>query len=104
MYLFISMSAALSFAIGGIFMQLSEGFSKPLPSLLVYLCFAIGASLQIYATNVSSVGITYILVLGLEAVIVFMMSNFLFKEPYSAFKMAGIILVVIGIVFLRAES
>lgn len=103
MDLFISMSAALSFAIGGMFMQLSEGFSKPLPSLLVYLCFAIGASLQIYVTNNSSVGITYILVLGLEAVLVFLMSNFLFKEPYWAFKVAGIILVVVGVIFLRSE-
>jgi multidrug transporter EmrE-like cation transporter len=104
MYLFISMSAAFSFAIGGIFMQLSEGFSKPLPSLLVYICFGIGASLQIYATNASSVGITYILVLGLEAIMVFLISNFIFKEPYSLLKVAGIILVVIGVVFLRAEK
>jgi multidrug transporter EmrE-like cation transporter len=97
------MSAALSFAIGGMLMQLSEGFSKPLPSLLVYLCFAIGASLQIYVTNNSSVGITYILVLGLEAILVFLMSNFLFKEPYSILKVAGIILVVVGVIFLRSE-
>lgn len=104
MYLFISISAALCFAIGGIFIQLSEGFSKLIPSLLVYICFAIGASLQIYATNNSSAGITYILVLGLEAILVFFISNFMFKEPYSLVKMLGITLVVVGVIFLRSEK
>ena len=49
-------------------MKFSEGFSHPIPSLLVYLLFLVGASLQIYITNNSHLGITYILVIGLETV------------------------------------
>lgn len=39
MYLFIAIIAALSYSVGGIFMKLSEGYEKLVPTVLVYLFF-----------------------------------------------------------------
>ncbi|MDX2213001.1 MAG: SMR family transporter [Oculatellaceae cyanobacterium bins.114] len=104
MYFLIAVIAALSYTVGGVFMKLSSGFSQLVPSVMVYLFFLVGASLQIYLTNNSHLGITYILVLGLEAVCAALFSALLFKEGYTTFTIIGIMLVVAGTAFLRAEA
>lgn len=104
MYLLLAIVAALSYTIGGVFMKLSEGFSHLVPSLFVYLLFLIGASLQTYITNHSHLGITYVLVIGLETICATLLSVFVFKEQYSVLSMIGIFLVAMGAAFLRAEA
>lgn len=102
--LLLPIAAALSFTVGGVFMHHSEGLSKFIPSLMVYVTFLLGASFQTLATHQSGMGLTYILVLGLEAVIAVLFSAFLLKEGYSALKLVGIFLVTIGVVFLRSGN
>ena len=104
MYLLLAVIAALSYTIGGVFMKFSEGFTHPIPSLLVYLLFLLGASLQIYITNNAHLGVTYILVLGLETVCALLFSLIVFREGYSTFTLIGILFVVLGAAFLRAEA
>jgi multidrug transporter EmrE-like cation transporter len=104
LYLLLAVIAALSYTVGGVFMKLSEGFSNLVPSLLVYLLFLVGASLQTYLTNNAHLGITYILVLGLETVCTVFFSLLVFKEGYSTLTIVGIFLIIIGAAFLRAEA
>jgi small multidrug resistance pump/quaternary ammonium compound-resistance protein SugE len=104
MHLLISIGAAICFTIGGIFMEFSKGLSQPIPSTFIYISFLAGASLQALATNSSGMGMTYILVLGIEAILAVVFSAFLFREGYSSLKLLGIFLVVVGIVFLRSEN
>ena len=50
-------------------------------------------------------GITYILILGLEALIAILLSVLLLKEEsYSFLKLVGILLVVMGVAVLRSKS
>jgi len=100
----LSIAAALSFTVGGVFMQLSEGLSKALPSLMVYVMFLAGASLQTMATRYSGMGLTYILILGMEAVLAVLFSVLLFKEGYSFLNVAGMVLVTVGVVFLQTGN
>ncbi len=100
----MAIGAALAFTTGGIFMQQSEGLTKWMPSVMVYLLFALGASLQTLVTRHSGMGLTYILVLGLEAVLATLFGIVLFKEGYSLLKISGIFLVTLGVVFLRTEA
>jgi small multidrug resistance pump len=104
MYLLMVLAAAVSFTVGGIFMKFSQGLSYLTPSLLVYFFFCIGASLQTLATNKSDLGVTYILVLGLEAVLALLFGIFIFKEHYSFLKLLGVSLIVTGIIFLRTSN
>jgi multidrug transporter EmrE-like cation transporter len=104
MHLILAAVAALLYATGGIFMKLSMGFSQPLPTVAVYVFFLLGASMQIYITNNAHLGITYVLVLGLESLCAFLFSLLIFKESYTPLTTLGVFLVVMGTAFLRAEG
>ncbi|MBD1868995.1 small multidrug resistance protein [Cyanobacteria bacterium FACHB-471] len=106
MDLLLSAAAAFCYTLGGVFMQNSEGLTKFAPSLLIYLCFIAGATLHTIAVRVAnSMGITYILILGLEAVLAVLFSILLLKEEgYSFLKLIGIVLVVVGVALLRAKT
>jgi small multidrug resistance pump len=102
MSLLIAITAALSYTIGGILMKLSQGLSVPLPTVGVYVLFLLGATLQTILTNGADLGITYILVLGIEAVMATLFGTYIFQERLTFLNFSGIILVVIGVAFLRS--
>jgi small multidrug resistance pump len=105
MYLIIAVGAALSFTIGGIFMQMSQGLSQIVPTALIYLCFGLGATLQTLVMHKSGeMGITYVLIVGLEAILAVGFGILFFQEGYSPLKLVGITLITIGVVFLRSGS
>jgi multidrug transporter EmrE-like cation transporter len=104
MYLLTAILAAFAYTVGGVFMKLSAGFSEFIPSLMVYVCFLVGATLQIFLLNNAHMGISYILVLGLETLAAALFSLFFFKESYGIITMVGIFFVVLGTAFLRAEA
>jgi multidrug transporter EmrE-like cation transporter len=105
MYLLVAIGAALSFVLGGVFMQMSQGLSQIIPTISIYLCFGLGATLQTLAIQKSGeMGITYVLIVGLEAVFAVGCGIFFFQEGCSLLKLAGITLVTIGVVFLRSGN
>jgi small multidrug resistance pump len=93
--------AALSFSIGGYFMKLSAGLTHLRPTLLMFGFFSVGAVLQTVAMRGEQMAITYIVVLGFEAVTALILSMVLLNENASLSKLAGMALVVSGIVLLR---
>ena len=93
--------AALSFSIGGYFMKLSAGLTHLRPTLLMFGFFSVGAVLQTVAMRGEQMAITYIVVLGFEAVTALALSMVLLHENASVSKVAGVALVVAGIVLLR---
>jgi small multidrug resistance pump len=102
MTLLLSLCAAASYTFGGVCMKLSEGFTRPLPSIALFMLFLLGASLQTLVTQKSELAISYIVVLGLEAVLALAFGIFIFKEGLSAFKIIGFLLIVSGVGFLRS--
>ncbi len=104
MYLFLAVMAALSFTIGGVFMKHSAGLTRLAPSVLVYLFFAAGASLQTLAMHTTGLGMTYILVLGLEAALALAFGALFFYEGCSLRKLLGVAMVVAGIILLRQSD
>ena len=104
MYLVLVLIAAISFTVGGIYMKLAAGFSQLIPSLLVYLFFVIGASLQTLAMHKAELGVTYIFGLGIESVLALLFGVLIFKENYSFLKLLGLSLIVAGMIFLRASD
>ncbi len=100
----MSIGAALGFAIGGIFMKLSASFSEPIYSVLVYVFFAGGATLQTLAIGKTDLGTTYIAILGLEAVATLFFSIWLFREQQSLAKLVGLMLIIVGVILLRGNE
>jgi quaternary ammonium compound-resistance protein SugE len=96
--------AALSFSIGGYFMKLSAGLTQRRPTLLVFAFFGVGACLQTVAMRGEQMSITYIVVLGFEAITAFSLGVVLLHERSSVAKLAGVGLVLAGIVLLRTSK
>ena len=93
--------AALSFAVGGYFMKLSQGLSRVGPTALVFVCFGVGAALQTLAMRDEQMTVTYVIVLGLEAMAAYLVGALLLDETTTPAKLGGIGLVVAGIMLLK---
>jgi len=93
--------AALSFSIGGYFMKLSVGLTHLRPTVLMFAFFSVGTVLQTVAMRGEQMAITYIVVLGFEAITALVLSMLLLNESGSVSKFAGVALVLAGIIVLR---
>jgi multidrug transporter EmrE-like cation transporter len=93
--------AALFFTVGGIFMKLSEGLTKFWPTMIVFALFVTGAALQTLAMKRED-AVTYLMVVGLEAILAFLFGVLVFSEACSPARIAGVLLITFGIISLRS--
>jgi small multidrug resistance pump/quaternary ammonium compound-resistance protein SugE len=103
-YLLMVLSSAICFTVGGVFMKLSQGLSQPIPSLLVYLFFIVGASIQTIAMRKAALAVTCIVVLCLESVLAFLFGVLLFQERYSYTNFVGLSFIIAGMSFLHGDD
>ena len=94
--------ASVLYAIGGLFMKQSDGATRLVPSLAFVALFVGGAVLQAIGMRRADMGVSYVLVLGMEAIAAVILSTVVLNETYSASRVAAIVLVVVGIAWLRA--
>lgn len=93
--------AAIAYALGGTCMKLSEGFRHPLPTFGLYALFLLGATLQTLALRRTDLGVSYVLVLGLEALVAFGIALFVFDETVAPIRATGVALILVGTFLLR---
>ncbi|MCY1077344.1 DMT family transporter [Archangium lansingense] len=98
MLLFFS---SVCFAGGGIFMKLSEGVSRLLPTLAFLALFVIGAVVLAVAMRRGELGVMYIAVLGLEAALTLVFSVAFFHESFSVTRILAVVLILVGVALLR---
>lgn len=101
MYLLMVLLSAIFFTVGGIFMKLSAGLTELIPSLLVYFFFIAGASIQTIAMRKATLGVTSVILLGLESVLAFLFGVVVFNENYSYMNFVGVSFIVAGMGFLQ---
>ena len=94
--------AALFFTVGGIFMKLSDGLTKFWPTMIVFALFVTGAGLQTLAMKREDLAVTYLVVVGLEAILAFLFGVLVFSESCSPALIAGVLLIALGIISLRS--
>jgi multidrug transporter EmrE-like cation transporter len=82
-------------------MKYSEGLTRPIPTVLLFVLFSAGAAAQTIAMRHAEMGTTYILVLGMESVLAFMLGVLIFSESATPVRIAAVLLVTTGIVLLR---
>lgn len=104
MFYFYAVISAVSYAVGSIYMVKSEGLSQVMPALVMFGLYLGGATFQTLATSnfSNSMGLTYMFVLGLEALIAPTFGAILLQERYNALQYIGIFMVVCGVIILRA--
>ena len=99
-FAFYTLAAAL-YVLGGIFMKYSRGLTRLLPTIALVATFATGALIQAWAMRREQLGPSYVVVLGLEAILAVIAGHLIFGEAMTLKIFAGVILVVIGIMVLR---
>lgn len=101
LYLFIAGLFECGWAIG---LKYTEGFSKPLPTVLTVIAMGISFWLLSVAMKTIPVGTAYAVWTGIGAVGVAIMGMFLFNESKDILRILCLLLIVTGIVGLKLVS
>ena len=101
MTLLLLLLASALYAVGGLFMKLSRGMSEVGPTVGFLSLFVGGAMVQALAMRRTDLGVSYVFVLGVEALLATALSAVYLQERYPPSRIAAIALVLIGILWLR---
>ena len=82
-------------------LKYSDGFTKPVPSVLTILGALASFWLLSIAMKELPVGTAYAVWVGIGAVGTAIMAVFLFGDPVSLWRVIGILLIVAGIIALK---
>jgi small multidrug resistance pump len=93
--------ASVAFAIGGAFLKVSDGFTRPGPSAAVAALFLSGAVLLAHAVKSQSLSSAYVIGLGLEAVVSIGLGSWLFGERLTWAQAIGVLLILAGVTSVR---
>jgi small multidrug resistance pump len=85
-------------------MKYSQGFSKILPSILMFVFYALCFTILTLSVKKLELGIVYAVWSGLGTVLITSIGIFLLNESASPIKIGGILLIIIGVVILKLNS
>jgi small multidrug resistance pump len=85
-------------------MKLSEGFSKLVPSVLIFVFYAISFFIFTLALKRIDVSIAYAIWSGLGTAFITVIGILWFKEPASALKLISLIVVIAGVIGLHMSD
>jgi len=86
--------------IGTTNMKLSEGFTKTLPSILMFVFYVFSFAFLTLALKKIDLSLTYAIWSGVGTALIATIGFLYFKEPVTAIKLVSIGLIVIGVVGL----
>jgi small multidrug resistance pump len=96
---------AIAFEIcGTTCMKLSQGFSKLIPSILIFVFYAASFSVFTLALKGIDVSIAYAIWAGLGTALIAVIGIFWFKEPVNALKIISLIVIVAGVIGLNLSD
>lgn len=104
MYLMLAL-AILSEVVGTVSLKLSEGFSKPLPSIVVVIGYAGAFAVLASVLKMGMpVGVAYAIWSGAGVALVALIGAAFLGEAMTAVQVGGIALIVLGVVALEAGT
>jgi quaternary ammonium compound-resistance protein SugE len=100
----ILLLAGLLEVVWAIGLRYTDGFTRPLPTLLTLAAMAGSFYLLSIALRALPLGSAYAVWVGIGAVGAAIAGVFLFQEPVSTLKLVSLLLVVVGVLGLRLAS
>ncbi|ADI73849.1 small multidrug resistance protein [Methanohalobium evestigatum Z-7303] len=85
-------------------MKLSEGFARTIPSILIFVFYAISFTFVTFALKKIDVSVAYAIWAGFGTALITIIGIFWFKEPMNLLKMVSLLVVVIGIMGLHISD
>jgi small multidrug resistance pump len=90
--------------LGTICMKFSDGFSKLIPSIFVFVFYGISLVSLIFLLKKMDVSIAYAIWASLGIVVITIIGVIWFKEPVTTIKIISILLIVAGILGLELSE
>ena len=87
--------------IGTSFLRLSEGMTRPLPTLLVFGAYAIAMALLSKVVLSIPLGLTYALWSGIGTMVIVLVGRFAYSQMLSPTQLIGIGLISAGVVLVN---
>ena len=85
-------------------MKLSEGFTRLIPSVLVFVLYMASFAFMILALKKMELGVVYAIWAGLGTALIALIGIVWFQESVSLLKIASIVFIVLGVVGLRLSE
>jgi small multidrug resistance pump len=98
LYLILAIVAEVS---GTTSMKLAAGFTKPLPSVLIFVFYALSFTFVTLALKTLPVGLTYAIWAGLGTALITAIGVLWFGESMNTLKVVSLLLIIIGIAGLH---
>jgi small multidrug resistance pump len=96
--------AILSEVIGTVALKLSNGFTKPMPSVVVMIGYGASFYLLSLALKAMPIGMAYAIWSGAGLILTVIAGMILWRETLDWARVVGIILIIAGIVFINVIS
>ena len=96
--------AITSEVIGTSCLKLSEGFSKPIPTLVVLVAYSTSMLLLSRVVQTIPLGITYALWSGIGIVAIVLIGLFAYKQVPSPGQLVGIATITAGVIIVNLTS
>jgi len=100
-YLFIAGLFEIVWAIG---LKYTQGFTRPLPSVITVAGMIVSFYFLALATKVLPIGTAYAIWTGIGAVGAVTLGIILFKEPFDLLRIIFLLFIVTGIIGLKVVS
>ncbi|MFI4952053.1 MAG: DMT family transporter [Burkholderiales bacterium] len=104
MIYWLSLAGAILLEVAGTTsMKLSQGFSRPLPSVLLFVFYGLSFTLMTIAVKKIDMSVSYAIWSGVGTALIALIGIGWFKEPLTALKIVSIVLIVAGVFGLNAS-
>ncbi|NJO16285.1 MAG: multidrug efflux SMR transporter [Thioploca sp.] len=101
LYLFVAILLEVS---GTIAMKLSEGFTRMVPLVTMFIFYGFGLTLLTLALKKIELSIAYAIWSGMGTALIGIVGIIWFKESMTALKVISIILIIVGVIGLNLNS
>jgi len=96
---------AIVFEVAGTtFMKFSEGFTKTIPSVMMFVFYILSLVALTYALKKIDMGMAYAVWAGVGTALITLIGIVFFKEPSSMLKIVSIVFIIAGVVGLHLSG
>ncbi len=96
--------AILTEVVGTSLMKASQGLSRLVPTVFMFVLYGISFVFMALALKKIEVGVAYAIWSGLGTALIAMIGIVWFRESFTVPKLAGIVLIIAGVVLLNLKG
>jgi small multidrug resistance pump len=85
-------------------MKLSHGFTRTLPSVLLFVFYGLSFALMTIAVKRIDMSVSYAIWSGVGTAVIALIGVFAFRETLTAVQIVSIVLIILGVVGLRVGA